>query len=244
MKKKILKNVFYQCKLAEPYKMKMFKNVESKLAKQITLNKTNGNNEIDELKRELQTTKPREKRNPSVGIRAATSGNNVKLPDINIYNKNNPNSNNKGKTNDNKKESAKKDDVDNNVSASESNIQIIRHFPNENLLKEEEVLANIKKKLNKNSYSTHNTNNHANILNSNTSKEENIYNNSSNNREDNDVDALVRENELLQQRLNELNRQDEYSNELKENKQYSSKHRKSSAKGKLCIYVKIKTVKQ
>ena len=224
---------------AEPYKMKIFKNVESKLAKQFTLNKTNGNNEISELKRELQTTKPREKRNPSVGIRAATSNNNVKLPDINIYNKNNPNSNNKVKTTENKKESAKKDESDNNISASESNIQIIRHFPNENLLKEEEVLANIKKKLNKNSYGTHNKNNHANIVNSNSSKEENIYNNSTHNREENDFDSLVKENEILQQRLNELKRQEEFDSENKHN---NTKNRKSSAKGKLFL-IKIRIVR-
>lgn len=129
---------------AEPYKMKMFKNVESKLAKQLTLNKTNVNEEITDLKRELQTTKPKEKRNPSVGLRTATSNNNVKLPDINKYNKNNV-INQK----ENKKE-IKKEEADSNNSFSDANIQIIRHLPNNNLLKEEQVLANIKKKLNKN----------------------------------------------------------------------------------------------
>ena len=173
----------------------MFQNVQSKLAKQLTLNKTNTNGELTELKRELQTTKPKEKRNPSVGLRTLTS-NNVKLPNIDKNNKNN--------TQNQKKSLINKDDSEDNTT-SPKDFQIIRHVPNDNLLKEEQVLANIKKKLNKNgqnSQNIHNVQNVQNVNNYNTYNEENIYNKAG---DDENIDSLMRENELLQQKLNEMN---------------------------------------
>ena len=214
----------------------MFKNVESKLAKQLTLNKTNLNEDITDLKRELQTTKPKEKRNPSVGLRTATS-NTVKLPDINKYNKN-INNNNNIQPQKNEKKEQKKEKLDPNDSTSDANIQVIRHVPNSNLLKEEQVLANIKKKLNKNGTTNHGNNN--NQHKQNTNDEENIYNHHSNNNnninvENDNIDALMKENEILQKRLNELNQQDDLSNRSVENKESkptsNAKRMKSAGKG-------------
>jgi len=185
----------------EPYKMKMFKNVESKLAKQMTINQAPSNNNISELKRDLQTTKPKEKRNPSVGFRTMTSDNHVKLPDIKKYDKNKNPEKNAYK----KKEEAKvKDDYEdikeNKASAEDANIiQVFRHAPNSNLLKEEQVLMNIKKKMNKGS------NNSVNVkpVPKDSKKEENIYA-AQNVDEDEDMEKLMMEHEMLQQRLHEL----------------------------------------
>lgn len=201
----------------------MFKNVESKLAKQMTLNKTNVNANSDdlvELKRELQTTKPREKRNPSVGLRTLNSSSNVKLPDINKYNKNNNPNNVKPQAKEGKekprKESAQKEaaEINKELKAEEENIQIFRHVPNTSLAKEEEVLMNIKKKLRGKGYQQPVSSGNVSNQKYNTNNEENIYSQQHNshnaNIDNNDnMDDLMRENELLQQRLNELNRQEE-----------------------------------
>jgi len=190
----------------EPYKMKIFKNVESKLAKQLTMTKS-PLNDISELKRDLQTTKPKEKRNPSVGLRTMTSSNNnVKLPDINKYDKNkNPEKSKKEnkKKNDNV---ANQENEENKASPDEANnIQIIRHAPNNNLLKEEEVLMNIKKKLNKGNNNVQNMKP--------VEKEENIYGAHKTNEED-DMEKLMKEHEMLQQRLNELDGENKENNNL------------------------------
>jgi len=202
----------------EPYKMKQFKNVESKLAKQMTLTKPNLNNDLSELKRDLQTTKPKEKRNPSVGLRTITSNNNhVKLPDINKFDKNkNPG---KGKKDGKKKEENKmyeEESIDVNKSSEDTNIQVFRHAPNSNLLKEEQVLMNIKKKMNKG-------NNVKPV-----EREENIY---AQKNEEEDMEKLMKENELLAQRLNELNRQEDNSvTDNKENKSMNTKANNDKSK--------------
>jgi len=98
--------------------------------------------------------------------------------------------------------------VDVKASEDANNIQVFRHAPNSSLLKEEQVLMNIKKKMNKG------------VINKPVEREENIY---AKKNEEEDMEKLMKENEMLAQRLNELNHEDNSTTDNKENKSMNAR---------------------